>query len=649
MKNLLLFLLLGLLPSCLFSQTDVFKFEKTTTFFPEAKNINQENIDWGYLIVPENWDKPEGKKIRIAVAVLKSTSKKADANPVLYIEGGPGAGGIKGIWGWFKNPLRSTSTIILTDVRGTGFSLPKFCPDLGKKFLEILAKNQNKTQDEQQKTIAALACKQDLINRDIDLNAYNSKAIAKDLNALKKALGYSKWNTYGVSYGTYTAQVYANDFPEDIQSLILDSSVSDISNYYNLNTTNYINSLEKVFNACKNDPNCNKKYPDLENIYYQTIEKLEKKPITVKVDKKIIPNGEFTYNVEDFKIAIQQSLYQRKLIELLPLLITQFNKGDKNTLSALVAAFSGALALDYGQYYCVSCKETVPYNSIASFDANAIKYKKLKGGLSFYKSDFKVCDKWNSGTVNGGTKNDLSSLPSVTAPVLVLAGAFDPITPASNGKTTVDRFKNGFLVNAPVFGHAPGFSKIGGKIIADFVSNPNKKPDVNGFQSLNKVNFVTDVKLNGGISNLANSLNGFNLLFFAPFLVAFIILLISIFGFIFLFIKRKENTNANKFIRILILITSLLGMFTIIGFVLAINNTVQDNFYILAFGVRNQFNYLFIVQWFFILFTVVSVLYFALKIKSISNASVISAILFSLIVFGVYFQYWGFFALNKSF
>ncbi|TCN55440.1 alpha/beta fold hydrolase [Flavobacterium circumlabens] len=644
MKNLVrLFLLLCLLPTCLFAQTAVFKFEKTTTFFPEQKAINQDNIEWGYLTVPENWDKPEGKKIKMAVAVLKSTSKKADANPVIYIEGGPGAGGIKGIWGWLKHPLRSNSTIILADVRGTGFSFPKFCPDLGKKFLEILAKNQNATQDEQQKTIAAAACKQDLLNRDIDINAYNSKSIAKDLNALKKALGYTKWNAYGVSYGTYTAQIYANDFPEDIQSLILDSSVSDISNYYNQNTTNYVNSLEKVFNACKNDPNCNKQYPYLENVYYETLEKLEKNPITVKVDQKIIPAGAFTYNAEDFKISIQQALYQKKLIELLPLLITEFNRGNKNTLSALVAAFSGALGLDYGQYYCVSCKETVPNNSISAFNANAAKYKKLQGGLSFYKSDFSVCDKWNQGsTIPLKSSNDLSNLSAVTAPVLVLAGAFDPITPASNGKVTVNRFKNGFLVNAPVFGHAPGFSKIGAKIIEDFVSNPNKKPDVSGFQSVDKVNFITDVKLSGGVSNFANSLNGFTLLFFAPFLIAFVILLVSIFGFIYSFIKKEIGTKPNIGIRILILITALLGLFTVIGFILAINNTAQDNFYILAFGIRNQFDYLFIVQWFFIVFTLFSILYFAFKIKSISNAGVISTILFSFILVGVYFQYWGF-------
>ena len=643
MKNLIgLFLLLCLLPTCLFSQTNTLKFEKTTTFFPDEKIINQENIEWGYLNVPENWDKPTGKTIKIAVAILKCTSKNTNSNPVVYVEGGPGAGGIEGIWRWLKQPLRKNNDIVLVDVRGTGNSLPKFCPDLGKKFLEILSKNQNVTQDEQQKTIAAIACKQDLINRDIDINAYNSKSIAKDLNALKKALKYDKWNVYGVSYGTYTAQVYANDFPQDIKSLILDSSISDISQYYNLNTTNYMNSLKKVFSACENDPNCNKQYPNLENAYFATIEKLEKKPITVNVDKKIIPSGEFTYNVEDFKISIQQSLYQKKLIEVLPLLITEFNKGNKNTLSSLVAAFSGALGLDYGQYYCVSCNEAIPNNSISVFDKDALKHKKIKGGVSFYKSDFLVCDKWNLGIGQSNTINDLSNLSTLTAPVLVFSGAFDPITPASNGKITVDRFKNGFLVNAPVFGHAPSFSKIGFKIVDEFISNPSQNPDVKGFKSNKKVHFVTDVKINGGVSNFANSLNEFNLLFFAPFFIAIIILLISIFNFCYALIISRKNVTKNKFIKCLIIITSLLGLLAIIGFVMAINSTAQDNFYILAFGIPNQFDYLFVMQWAFIVFTMISILYFALKIKSISNTSFIATILFSLFLIGVYFQYWGF-------
>ncbi|WP_035652387.1 alpha/beta fold hydrolase [Flavobacterium sp. ASV13] len=636
------FLLLLLLSNCLFAQVEFFKLEKTTTFFPEWKELKNEKLNYYYLTVPENWDIPEGKKIKIAVVVLKKTSEKPNSNATIYIEGGPGAGSIGGIWRWLRHPIRQNGDIILVDVRGTGFSFPKFCPDLGKKFLEILSKNQNSTKDEQQKTIASMACKQDLLNRDIDLNSYNSKSIAKDFNALKTALKYYNWNVYGVSYGTYTAQVYANDFSQDIKSLILDSSISNISQYYNSNATNYMSSLNKVFDACKNDPNCNKQYPNLEQVYYETIEKLDKNPITVKVDKKIIPSGKFTYNAEDFKIAIQQALYNNQLIKLIPMLIIEFNKGNENTLSSLVAAFSGALSLDYGQYYCVSCNEAIPNNSITAFNKDAQNYKKLKGGLSFYKSDFLVCDKWNFGSGSlKKTINDLSNLSKITSPVLVFSGEFDPITPPSNGKMTVDKFKNAYLVNAPISGHASSFSRLGSEIISEFIQNPSLKPDTKELDSDNKVHFVTDIKINGGVSKFGNSLNEFNLLFFAPFFIAVIILFISIFNFSYELIRKRKETQ-NKLMKFLIVVTSLLALFIIIQLVVALDDTARNNFYILAFGLPNEFSYLFLLQWVFIILTLVSVIYFLFKIKSISDASIMFTILFSLILVGIYFQYWGF-------
>ncbi|RVU91203.1 alpha/beta fold hydrolase [Flavobacterium columnare] len=639
-KIIKLFLLLNLFITPLFSQNSAVKLEKTTTFFPEQEEINQDNIDWYFLTVPENWEQLSGKKIKIAVAILKNTSKNKNSNPVIYLEGGPGGSAIEGIWSFLKHPLREKSDIVLVDVRGTGNSLPKFCPDLGKKILEILAKNQNAVEDEKQKTLAAMACKQDLISRDIDLNAYNSKSIAKDLNALKLALKYKNWNVYGASYGTYVAQVYANDFPNDIESLILDSSIADIGNYYNGNSENYVSSLNKVFTACENDPNCNKQYPNLEKVYYETIEKLTKNPITVGVDKKIIPSGNFTYNAEDFKVAIQQGLYNKKLIQVIPLLINQFNKGDKNTLSSLVAAFSGALSLDYGQYYCVSCNEAIPNNSLEKFNSTAQKFEKLKGGLSFYKSDFLVCDKWNFGTTNKKGLNDLSNLATLKSPVLVFSGAFDPITPAKNGIVIADRFENSYLINAPISGHVPSFSKMGSQVVNEFIQNPSKKPDAKEFETNNKVRFINEVEINGGVSNFGNSLNEFNLLFFAPLFIAVVVMLVAIFSFSFGFFKMQEARD--KLLKVFIVFTSIVGLFIIIQLVLALNNTAQDNFYILAFGLPNQYGYLFTLQWLFIGLVFVSIFYFLMKIKSISDASIMATILFSLVLVGVYFQYWGF-------
>lgn len=640
-----IFLALFIIPLCLPAQKGTWKFEKSKPFFAK-KNINQADIadtEWGYLTVPENWDKTDGKTVKIAVSVLKSKLKNANENPIVFIEGGPGAGGIEKFGFFLKSPLREKCDVILIDVRGTGFSYPKLCPDLGKRFLEILSENNTIDIDEQKKATAAIACKQDMIDRNIDIHCYNSNAIAKDLHALKQTLGYKQWNIYGVSYGTYMAKVYANNFPADISTVVLDSPISDITGYYTYNSSNYMNSLKKVFENCAKNPVTSKQYPNLEKTYYETIDRLTKSPITIEVDKKIIPTGEFTYNAEDFKVAIQQALYNKKLIEVLPLLITEFHNRNIHTLGALVSAFSSALRLDYGMYYCVTCDEVIPYNSIVEFEKDAQQYKELKGGLSFYKSDFVVCDKWNlQKEKNEDTTVSLSNLTELKTPVLVLSGGFDPITPSSNGKIVAEQFRNSYMVEVPLYGHAPGFSKEGRKIIAEFVNYPNRKPDKDLFLADSDMIFISNVKINGGITNFANSLGEFNYLFLAPLCLAFIILLVSFFVFTYSFFKNRESTKANKIIRGLIIVTSLLGCITLIGLILAVNNIAQDNFFILAFGVPDKFSYLFGLQLVFIVFTMVSMLYYVLKIKSIGNRSVIFAILFSFLLINVYFKYWGF-------
>ena len=129
------------------------------------------------------------------------------------------------------HPLRKSHDIILVDLRGTGFSEPKLCPDLGKKFFEILSKNQSEEQDVKDKVKVSLECRQDMINQGLDLNSYNSTSVANDLHALKNVLKIQKWNVYGVSYGTYISQNYAKIFPDDVQTLTLDSSIPNISEY----------------------------------------------------------------------------------------------------------------------------------------------------------------------------------------------------------------------------------------------------------------------------------------------------------------------------------------------------------------------------------------------------------------------------------
>jgi pimeloyl-ACP methyl ester carboxylesterase len=612
------------------------KLEKVKSYFPDSKELRKDNIDWYRFSVPERWKEVNERKIALAVAVLKSktTSKQ---EPIVFIQGGPGGNTISQIMFWVDHPLRVNHDIILIDLRGTGISEPKLCPDLGKKFFEILSKNQSEEQDVKDKVKVSLQCKQDIINQGIDLNSYNSISVADDLHALKNALEIKKWNVYGVSYGTYISQNYAKIFPNDIQSLTLDSSIPDISKYYTNNTQNYMLSLGKVFKSCREDTKCNKDYPNLEKVYYNTILELEKKPITVDVDKSIIPSGKFTYNVEDYKIAIQQSLYEDQLVEVLPLMINQFKERNAATLAGLVQAFSGALSLNYGNYFCFTCHEVIPYNSLQKYDSISSIYKKLNGGLSFYRSDFNVCNKWNTNHDIPTSKN-ISLKNDNSFKVLILSGGFDPITPTYFANETAQNFnKNILIINGYTYGHGLGYTKSGSNIIRNFVENKPITDSLKQDFNQEKVSFKTNITLNKGIVKMMGDITSKQWYYFIPLIISISVIFVVFIGTLLMILFKKRKLNG--MISLLFLTSLFLVAFTI-SLGLGIYSTFNDNFYLLAFGVPSEWNFLFLIYNISLLLSIITFVIYIIRVFK-NNIPLYIMIFLAIGIIHYYFISWG--------
>ena len=617
-------------------------FEEAESFYPYSDVLTQDAITWGHLSVPETWDSPESNTIKIAVTVLKNKENLDGAEAVVFIQGGPGASGVQNIWSWVNHPLREKNDIVLFDIRGTGFSEPRLCPDLGKTFLEILAKNQSAGDDERQKTEAAMSCKQDLIGRGIDVGAYESGSVAKDIHALKSQLGYNNWHVYGVSYGTYMAQVYASMYATDVKSLVLDSSIANIENYYTENTTNFMNSLATVFDGCKNDPECNEQYPNLETVFYETIAALQKEPINVSVDKAILDSEEFTYNSEDFKVAIQQALYNKQLVEVIPLLIYQFHDKNEDALGNLVAAFSSLLGLDYGVYYAVSCNEALPKNELSVYQRKSAANASLKGGLSFYKSDFDVCNRWNRNRVDSlMVAQDLSNLSTSSYPVLIFSGQFDPITPLTNGDKVASKFRNAYAIEATTYGHVPSFTKIGNEVAVAFINNPNKKPDMNAFSKAKPVQFAKDIAMNSGISKMGTSMNELNPMFLLPLVIAFVLMFLFIFKYSIKLLKKNYKRLPDRIVRILAILSSITGIIGFVGLVFGLKEVASQNYFILAFGLPEGFNYLFLAIQISAVLLLLSIIYFVVQIRKITDRSIVFSVIFSNLLVITYLLYWG--------
>lgn len=99
-----------------------------------------EDIVCGYVTVPEEHAQPEGETLRLAVAVVKSTSKDPASDPLVMEAGGPGVSTLALLPSMLPGlaDLRAQRDIVLVEQRGTLYSKPNSIPS-SQRFYTLLA------------------------------------------------------------------------------------------------------------------------------------------------------------------------------------------------------------------------------------------------------------------------------------------------------------------------------------------------------------------------------------------------------------------------------------------------------------------------------------------------------------------------------
>lgn len=587
-----------------------------------------ESIRWGKLKVPENWEGNNNNFLELAVAIVKSKHKNNEG--LVFLQGGPGGSIVNSAIRWLKHPLRTHKDIILIDLRGTGLSEPQLCPDLGKEFMKLLAEDYTNDQEIENRVRLSMACKEDLLSRNIDLKAYNSTNISHDLHALKEQLNYDKWIVYGVSYGTRIAYDYITRFTEDVERIILDSPIP-LDAYFDKNTEHFMTALDNVFVKCSDDPLCKKEYGDLQEKFYATLKSLSANPMTVSVPKDIHPSGFFVLNAQDFAIALQQGLYDKNFITISPLMIQEFHNRNEGMVAALVASLGARLSLDYGTYYAMLCNETLSQNSLEAYKANAGQYQGLIAeGLPFFKGDYFICKEWATDKPLISNDSLQKLLQNLELQTLVLSGEFDPITPAISGKVISDMINKSSYQFFSGYGHGPGFSKEGKAMLANFVDKNNLNPIPSDQQK-----FISNIKLNKGVFHLATSLLNQKITILLPIILATLIFIVLIFYLPFRLTKqRKTLTRKDQLILWTALACSMIGITFILGIILGISQTSGLNFYILAFGLPKSYSLVLLLP--YALLVAVTVLIYSFFNNKAKNKHLFAwSIIPSLIILGL--------------
>ena len=190
---------------------------------------------------------------------------------MFLIAGGPGTSSVDlytSSAGSFER-VRRDRDIILVDQRGTGRSHRLDCDYGNQNLFERI--------DEVEVGPANIKCRDELSKKS-DLRMYTTSVAVRDLDQVRKLLGYERINIYGNSYGTRVAQHYARRYPKATRTVILDGVVNPEVVLGPAIAIDAERALERILARCARDAACAKAFTDPSADYRALRAQLSAKP-----------------------------------------------------------------------------------------------------------------------------------------------------------------------------------------------------------------------------------------------------------------------------------------------------------------------------------------------------------------------------------
>ena len=440
------------------------RFEHTDCWFESLSGGAR--VECGYLVVPENRDRKTSPEIRIAVAILRRDATASDDAAAVFLPGGPGDAGLDGISGLAQatGSIRAQRDFVVLDYRGVGRSTPS-----------LSCAREDVSGDDERAMISA--CRDALEEDDIDLSAYTSAHIARDVADLRHALGYDGVHLVGNSYGTRAALTILRDWAPMVRTAVLDAAVPPEIGVYEEAPAAAARALDRVFSACTSSTDCAARFADPAADFSAALAAIDRHPLDVDVEH----GGQITHVAVDRKLFVSllvQCLTRDVLAVAVPALVHGAIAGDVSGLRELLRPVpagrqSNALLSSLGMHLSVQCNEEFPFNS--EVRAKAVEAENpLTAVLSTYAVQKARCSAWTLPTIDSRDTERVSS----DKPVLFLSGEFDPLT----SPEWVEGARHNLPTSAHLIraggGHGTLHDVCGFDLVAAYESDPSHAPEL---------------------------------------------------------------------------------------------------------------------------------------------------------------------------
>lgn len=447
-----------------------------------------EEVRCGDLELAENPAERDGRKIAIQIVVLPARAPHPKADPLYVIAGGPGqsARGVAPMLAGFLGQIRRQRDVVLVDQRGTGESNPLTCEDIREK-LPIASRL---IRDEEGDARALAECLASIRKR-ADPRFYGTSQAVDDLEAVRAALGHRQINLWGISYGTRVALAYLGRYEARVRTLTIDAVVPPDVSLPATMGQNAARALDEAFADCASDPDCAAAFPGLPARFQALVERLERAPLAATApDPRTGELVEVALTAETFISIVRNLLYDPDIAALLPLTLSQLERGDPRGFLAQADALTKATGVSEGMHLSVFCNEDFAraprVQEISRAPAQAWH---ALFGRQVIEGYVEACAHWPRAEVPGSLFNPVVS----NVPTLILSGALDPVTPPAFGERVKETLSNARHVVAPGAAHGLTARGCTAKVIARFIDRPlPAELDVACIEALRRPAFFLD-------------------------------------------------------------------------------------------------------------------------------------------------------------
>ena len=407
--------------------------------------------------VPLDYAKASAASLKLHVTVAPAFRESARTDPLFVLAGGPGQAGsdvLPLLSAAFKR-VRATRDIVFIDQRGTGLS--------GKLDCDSPANEETMSDAELEAELRRC-----IGSSHTNFAAYTTANAARDIEQVRRALGYGKINVWGGSYGTRLGQAYARAFPDSVRSLVLDG-VAAPDQVIPAGGRDGQAALDKLFGQCQADTACHKAYPNL-RAEFNTLAARADAGLKLSIaDPRTAQPVSFTMTGPRFLGTVHNILYSPADARRLPFLLHSAYQGRwepfvarHNVAGDLASDASSAILL----HLAVVCAEDVPRMTPALMkeDASALT-RPLADRIPA------LCKVLNVPAA------PYAEPAMIQAPALLLSGALDPVTPPRRAEAAARSMRKARQLVVANAGH--GVSQLGcaPRLLRDFLDRPDSPLD----------------------------------------------------------------------------------------------------------------------------------------------------------------------------